>query len=290
VADELSDEFLEELSAAARKERPDALILGEVWEDASNKISYGKRRSYFSGKELDSVMNYPMREAIIAYVRHGDMWKFLRTANSLYYNYPREMTHQLLNLLGSHDTVRAITMLAGSGSEGLSSDMLAEKRMTAEEYKLGVKRLKLAYFILATIPGVPCIYYGDEIGMEGEKDPFNRRPYPWGRENYELLRYFRKVGKMRIKEKAFADAEFEIMYVDRSILVFERRKDDETFVITVNRSKDTFIFSANEDVRDIFNGRIGNKFEVRSMSACCFKMSKDTKYGVMPKIKISNEK
>ncbi|MBQ7291721.1 MAG: hypothetical protein IJW76_08385, partial [Clostridia bacterium] len=95
VADELSDKFLTELSAAARAEREDALILGEVWEDASNKVSYGKRRSYFNGKELDSVMNYPMREAIIAYVRHGDMWKFMRTANSLYYNYPREMTHQL---------------------------------------------------------------------------------------------------------------------------------------------------------------------------------------------------
>ena len=290
VADELSDEFLEELSTAARKERADALILGEVWEDASNKVSYGKRRSYFSGRELDSVMNYPMREAIIAYVRHGDMWKFLRTANSLYYNYPREMTHQLLNLLGSHDTVRAITMLAGSGSEGLSSDMLAEKRMTADEYKLGVKRMKLAYFILATIPGVPCIYYGDEIGMEGEKDPFNRRPYPWGRENYELLRYFRKVGKMRRREEAFADAEFEIMYVDRSILVFERRKDDDTFVIAVNRSKDTYTFSSGEDVKDIFGGRIGNKFDIRSMSAYCFKMHKDTKYGIMPKLKISNEK
>lgn len=290
VADELSDEFLEELAASAREERADALVLGEVWEDASNKVSYGKRRSYFSGKELDSVMNYPMREAIIAYVRHGDMWKFLRTANSLYYNYPREMTHQLLNLLGSHDTVRAITMLAGSSSEGLSSDMLAEKRMTQEEYKLGVKRLKLAYFILATIPGVPCIYYGDEIGMEGEKDPFNRRPYPWGRENHDLLRYFRKVGRMRRREDAFADADFEIMYIDRSILVFERRKDDDIFVIVVNRSKDTYSFSAKGEAQEIFNQRAESRFDVKSMSAYCFKINKDTKYGVMPKLKISDEK
>ena len=243
VADELSDKFLEELSAAARAEREDALIIGEVWEDASNKVSYGKRRSYFNGKELDSVMNYPMREAILAYVRHGDMWKFMRTANSLYYNYPREMTHQLLNLLGTHDTARAITMLAGASSEGLSVDMLAAKRMTADEYKLGIKRMKLAYFILATIPGVPCIYYGDEIGMEGEKDPFNRMPYPWGQENHDLLRYFRKVGRMRRRESDFfADAEFEIMYVDRSILVFERKKGDDICVAVVNRSKDTFLF------------------------------------------------
>lgn len=289
VADELSDEFLEELADAAKKERPDALVLGEVWEDASNKISYGKRRSYFSGKELDSVMNYPMREAIIAYVRHGDMWKFLRTANSLYCHYPREMTHQLLNLLGSHDTVRAITMLAGSSSEGLSSDMLAEKKMTPEEYKLGVKRLKLAYFILATIPGVPCIYYGDEIGMEGEKDPFNRRPYPWGKENHELLRYFRKVGRMRRRESAFADADFEIMYIDRSILVFERRKDDETFVIVVNRSKDTYLFSAEEESQEIFYQRTGSSFDVKSMRAYCFKTHKDTKYGITPKLKIATD-
>ncbi len=286
VADELSDEFLTELSAAARAEREDALIIGEVWEDASNKVSYGKRRSYFNGKELDSVMNYPMREAIIAYVRHGDMWKFMRTANSLYYNYPREMTHQLLNLLGTHDTVRAITALAGARSEGLSADMLAAKRMTSEEYRAGVKRMKLAYFILATIPGVPCIYYGDEIGMEGEKDPFNRMPYPWGQENHDLLRYFRKVGRMRRRESDFfADAAFEIMYIDRSMLVFERQKSGEILVSVINRSKDTFVFSADDEVNEIFNQHVGTEFEVKGMSAYCFKMHKDTKYGVLPKLK-----
>ncbi len=286
VADELSDEFLEELSAAARAEREDALVIGEVWEDASNKVSYGKRRSYFNGKELDSVMNYPMREAILAYVRHGDMWKFIRTANSLYYNYPREMTHQLLNLLGTHDTVRAITALAGASSEGLSADMLAAKRMTADEYKTGVKRMKLAYFILATVPGVPCIYYGDEIGMEGEKDPFNRMPYPWGKENHDLLRYFRKVGRMRRRESEFfADANFEIMYIDRSILVFERQKAGEILVSVVNRSKETFVFRADDEVNEIFNQHVGTEFEVRGMSAYCFKMNKDIKYGVLPKLK-----
>ncbi len=289
VADELSDKFLEELSAAAQAEREDALIIGEVWEDASNKVSYGKRRAYFHGKELDSVMNYPMREAIIAYVRHGDMWKFMRTANSLYYNYPREMTHQLLNLLGTHDTVRAITMLAGASSEGLSSDMLAAKRMTAEEYKMGVKRLKLAYFILATIPGVPCIYYGDEIGMEGEKDPFNRMPYPWGKENYELLKYFRKVGRMRRHESEFfTEADFEIMYIDRSILVFERRKGEETLAVVVNRSRDTFVFSADDEVQEIFYRHVGTEFEIKSMRAHCFKMHKNMKYGVVPKLKDGN--
>ena len=286
VADELSDEFLTELSEAARAEREDALIIGEVWEDASNKVSYGKRRAYFNGKELDSVMNYPMREAIIAYVRHGDMWKFMRTANSLYYNYPREMTHQLLNLLGTHDTVRAITALAGAGSEGLSADMLAAKRMSSEEYKAGVKRMKLAYFILATIPGVPCIYYGDEIGMEGEKDPFNRMPYPWGQENHDLLKYFRKVGRMRRRESDFfADASFEIMYIDRSMLVFERKKGEEILVSVINRSKDTFVFSADSEANEIFNQHVGTEFEVKGMSAYCFKMHCDTKYGVLPKIK-----
>jgi glycosidase len=227
-----------------------------------------------------------MREAIIAYVRHGDMWKFMRTANSLYYNYPREMTHQLLNLLGTHDTVRAITALAGAGSEGLSADMLAAKRMTSEEYKLGIKRMKLAYFILSVIPGVPCIYYGDEIGMEGEKDPFNRMPYPWGKENHELLRYFRKVGRMRRRESSFfSDAEFEIMYIDRSILVFERAKGDEILVAVINRSKDTFVFNADDEVNEIFNQHTGTDFEVKGMSAYCFKMQKDTKYGILPKLK-----
>ena len=196
------------------------------------------------------------------------------------------MSHQLLNVLGTHDTVRTITMLGGGGSEGLSCDMLAAKRMTPEEYKQGVKRLKLAYFILATILGVPCIYYGDEIGMEGEKDPFNRMPYPWGKENHDLLRYFRKVGRMRRRESDFfADAEFEIMYVDRSILVFERKKGGETLAVVVNRSRETYIFTAEDEANEIFYQHIGTQFEVKSMSAQCFKMHKDTKYGIVPKLK-----
>ncbi|MGN1095233.1 MAG: alpha-amylase family glycosyl hydrolase, partial [Eubacteriales bacterium] len=284
VADELSDGFLEELAAAAKEERKDAIIIGEVWEDASNKVSYSKRRSYFSGRELDSVMNYPMREAIIAYIRKGDYKKFIRTANSLYYNYPREVTHQLLNILGTHDTERIITMLAGADSTGLSPDMLAEKRMSAEEYALGEKRLELSYFILATLPGVPCIYYGDEIGMEGERDPFNRRPYPWGRENMRLLSFYRKVGEMRRREELFFDAEFELKFIDKEILVYERFKDDMTLIVVVNRSEKDYTFSASSTVSEIFALETADRFVIKSMKAACFKAPRETHYAVLPTV------
>lgn len=280
VADELSDDFLEGLSSAAREEKSDAIVIGEVWEDASNKIAYSKRRSYFSGKELDSVMNYPMRNAIIDYVRNGDYKRFLLTSNTLYYNYPREVTNVLFNVLGTHDTKRIITALAGADSDGLSKKEMSEKIMTPEEYSLGVKRLKLAYFILSFIPGVPCIYYGDEIGMEGEDDPFNRRPYPWGMENTELLGFYRKTGAVRRREKMLEDADFEVVFADEELLVFERKKNGETLVCIVNRSDKNFKFTCDANAFDVFEEKTGEKFCIGPLSCACFKINSEIKYGI----------
>ena len=181
VADELSDGFIADIHSAVREEREDGAIIGEVWEDASNKIAYGARRSYLLGGELDSVMNYPMREAIIGYVMRGDAELFRSTAVGIYRRYPRVVSDSLMNLLGTHDTERILTVLGGISGDGKNEDELCKMRMTTEQRKKALSRLRCAFAILFTVYGVPSVFYGDEAGVEGYHDPFCRRPYPWGR-------------------------------------------------------------------------------------------------------------
>ncbi|MEI3152862.1 MAG: alpha-amylase family glycosyl hydrolase [Eubacteriales bacterium] len=138
VADELSDEFLSELKSAALAERDDCVIIGEVWENAAEKVSYGRRRRYLRGKELDSVMNYPIRTAIISYLRDGDCETFLKNTAEVYGEYPDFAQSALMNIIGTHDTIRIITALAGESPEGKSQDERAVYKMTEAQYSKGV--------------------------------------------------------------------------------------------------------------------------------------------------------
>ncbi len=262
VADEFSDEFLSCLSAAAREERADSIVIGEVWEDASNKISYSKRKKYFRGDELDSVMNYPMKNAVIAYIRDGNADYLKSEAKRIYTNYPKETADLLMNFLGTHDTVRAITALGGVSPEGKSNDELAHLKMTDEEYAAAKKKLMLAYFITSVLPGVPCIYYGDEAGMQGYSDPMNRMPYPWGREDEEILDFYRTVGKIRRENDIFADGEFYIAFADADVAVFIREKGAKRVAAVVNRSEKAHKVVTEYRARERFSGKRGEYFDL----------------------------
>ena len=117
VADELPDAFIRHLTAAAKREKPDALVLGEVWEDASNKISYSERRAYFHGGELDSVMNYPLSDAILAFLGGGTAEHFAETMECIRENYPHDVFYSLMNVVGTHDTARTLTLLGVADEE-----------------------------------------------------------------------------------------------------------------------------------------------------------------------------
>lgn len=235
VADELDDAFLYDLRSRVKKENPDAVIYGEVWEDASNKIAYDRRRRYFRGKQLDSVMNYPFRDGILSFVRDGDAYSLARAVKTILAHYPDGCTHLLMNLLGTHDTERIMTALAAKPAGDLDNDALAELHMTEAERIRGRALVKLASLLQFTLPGIPCIYYGDEIGMEGYRDPFNRRPYPWGREDTVLLAWYKQLSKLRRSIPLFADGETEILYAEHGIFDFVREKDGARVRICVNR-------------------------------------------------------
>lgn len=222
VADELGDEFLYALRDAARSEKKDAVIIGEVWEDASCKIAYGKRRKYFRGGQLDSVMNYPLRSAITDYVISGNSAIIANCAVSLYLRYPKAVSDSLMNHLGTHDTERIINVLASDGVQSMTNRQLASYKMSAADRARGKELLKLSAFLLYTLPGVPSIYYGDESGMEGGRDPFNRMPYPWGKEDGELLEFFRMLGDFRRAHSEFRDGVFSVIYEGNGLFVYSR--------------------------------------------------------------------
>ncbi len=237
VADELSDDFLAELKSAARTEKQDALVLGEVWEDASNKSAYGKRKHYFQGHELDSVMNYPLKDSIVDFVRRGNAESLAFVVESELENYPSDVIDCLMNNLGTHDTARILTVLGG---RELPNDASREERhvtkMAFKEFNAAIELLKIAVFLQMTLPGVPCIYYGDEAGMEGYNDPFNRGCFPWGNENMDLTDFYKKMIKIRRSDPVFKHSETKVLYAKDSIFIFERSVGKEKYIIGVNRS------------------------------------------------------
>ncbi len=237
VADELPDGFLDRFRSAVKAENNEALVLGEVWEDASNKFSYGHRRHYFNGDELDSVMNYPFAEAIITYVRTGKVEGFSDKIMTILENYPKCVIDVLMNHIGTHDTMRAITALAGESCEYKDRQWQSTHFLSDEQYKKGVKLMKIAAAIQFTLPGVPCLYYGDEVGMQGYKDPFNRFCYPWGKENTELLEFYKKLGKVRKENSCFIDGEYHTVSEMLGCLAFIRKSKGSEIMVIANRNE-----------------------------------------------------
>ena len=237
VADELPDEFLKLLYDRVKQVKPDAYVLGEVWEDASNKSAYGRRRRYFVDGELDSVMNYPFRTAIINFIRGWDSGHALKeTVMSIVENYPPQVVHCNMNLLGTHDTPRILTALVDD-FDG-SREEKAKRRLSRNQFDVARERLFSASFLQYTLPGSPSLYYGDEACMEGYKDPFNRRTYPWGREDCEFLNHFRRLGKLRKDYAALRLGDIRFFQAGDKHLGFTRSYNGQTLKVYINRSAD----------------------------------------------------
>ena len=240
VVDELSDEFVLRLKKRMREIKPDALLMGEVWEDASNKIAYDTRRRYFVDGELDSVMNYPYRKAVIDFLRQRDDGKGFREAvMTIAENYPPQVLACCMNHLGTHDTPRILTALMDD-FEGSRAEKAA-RHLSPGQLLVAKERLRMASFLQFVLPGAPSVYYGDEAGMEGYADPFNRRTYPWGREDPDLLAHYRRLGQLRRDNPALRSPAIEFFAAADGRLGFLRsanRSLAQRVEVYVNRTGD----------------------------------------------------
>ncbi len=264
VVDELPTNFVRSIRSAVKRNNKDAVIIGEVWEDASNKIAYGVRREYFLGKELDSVMNYPLKNAIINYARNGDAKLLSFTVKEQIDHYPESVLNSLMNILSTHDTCRLITALCGADMSGKTKAEMSKASIPNNELLNAINKVKIASLLQFTLCGVPCIYYGDEAGMQGYIDPLNRRTYPWGKENKELISWYRFLGNIRKQYSCFAGGKFVEIYADNGAFVFERVDDNSELLIAVNLSKEPLSLSFDGVLTDLitgneFNGSINLK-------------------------------
>lgn len=250
VADELPDKFLDKLRVAIKAEKPDAYILGEVWEDASNKISYGARRKFLRGAQLDSVMNYPFANAILNFVKQGGGDVLSETVHTVLENYPKCSVDTLMNHLGTHDTARVLTILGKSDSFIGDRAWQSMQKLSECEYSQGIKRLKAAAVIQYTLPGVPSLFYGDEAGVQGYGDPFCRATYPWGKENKSLIDFYKTLGSVRRDCKAFTDGDFYTIFATTDAIAYTRKNKSGSAFIAVNRGSNP----ATIDVPDEFKG------------------------------------
>ncbi len=249
VVDELSDEFVAGIKSRLVESTPDAILYGEVWEDASNKIAYGRRRAYYQGKELDGVMNYCLRTGLIEYLRNHSADALRYALTEVMANAPKRVQDAQMNLFGTHDTERILTALAAPLREGRSNDALAVYRMPEKTRKAALRMLRCAYMIMATLPGVPLIYYGDEMGMEGYSDPFNRMPMAWHKPDEALLAHYRALGKLRTGENVYRDGAFHLECLTPDLLVFSRLEGDDRYVTVVNNGENSLTVKCNTRAR-----------------------------------------
>ena len=253
VADELPDAFIAAFRRRLKELHPEALLMGEVWEDASNKVAYGVRRTYFSEGELDSVMNYPFRSAILDFLARSDVSAFQNAVLTIAEHYPSPVLHRVMNSLSTHDTPRILTLL-GDDFQG-SKEEKASRFLSDSAKPWAVAREMAAAVLQFALPGMAAIYYGDEAGLEGFEDPFNRRCYPWGKEDEELLEFYRRLTGWKASSPALRRGSLRFLPCPDGCLLLERELDGQQVLAAVNGRQDTVEFPFEGEVLHLHYGR-----------------------------------
>ena len=236
VADELPDWFIAKIRTALEETDPEGILIGEVWEDGSNKIAYSQRRRYLLGSECHGLMNYPFRTALLAYLQGGGAEDFQNAMETIRENYPPAAFYSAMNFLGTHDTPRILTVL-GADHVPETREARAAFRLSPDQRAKGAALVRLAALILFTFPGSPTIFYGDEAGMEGFEDPFNRGTYPWGHEDRDLLGHFARLGTLRRSRSALQKGTLSWIAANGPLLAFAREDAEGRLVTVVNADR-----------------------------------------------------
>ena len=226
VPEEIDDPaFWKEFRRTVKSLNPDAYLVGEIWHAA---------KGWLEGDKFDGVMNYLLSRACVGFfiekevddalvrgmgyapVPQLESERFAETIDHLLNLYDDEVNLSLLNLLSSHDTARFLTLARGDDSA-----------------------LRLAVLFLTTFPGIPCIYYGDEIGMEGGRDPDCRGSFTWDSAKWDnnLLDYFKRCISLRNRYPSLRRGSFKRLYAREDVYAFSRRLGDETLIVALNVAK-----------------------------------------------------
>ena len=271
VSDELPDSFIRQMRSVIKaKTGGEGMLVGEVWEDASNKCSYGSYRDFMLGNTHDSVMGYTFRTTVLEYLQGYISAKvFNARMEGFRERYPAESYYCIMNLLSSHDVPRVYTMMSKPQDTDNKED---QQRICVplEEASRCADLCKLGYAIQMIYPGAPCVYYGDEVLMDGYKDPFNRRPYPWDNvtgEGEEHLAFVRKISELRVRNQVLRTGFYKTLLTTEDAIVFERYLDNENrdffgssvmpsqgarrVVLIVNRSREGIYLSLDEQGNDL---------------------------------------
>ncbi|MDE6617849.1 MAG: glycoside hydrolase family 13 protein [Clostridiales bacterium] len=263
VCEQLSDAFIAHCVKAAKKENADAVVYGEVFMDATSLRTDDGARSVITDGKLDGVTNYPFKEDILNFVRCGDSGRLNNTVAVIVNNYPKHAVDCMMNVLGNHDTARLLTVLGDNGAVYTKDDKATATVKNRDE---AVGLVKLASALQYTLPGVPCVYYGDEAGMEGFEDPFNRKCYPWGNADKELIKWYKKLGAVRTNEReVFAHGRYCGIDTNDGVMFFKRKAGDDVVYVVVNNSGSAYTPQLpKDDYTDLltykpFGGKVADK-------------------------------
>ncbi len=229
VANEVSDETWQNFRTSVKALSSDAVIIGEIWDDATE---------YLLGDMYDSVMNYMFRNAVTAFAKGGSAVDAMNTLEKLRERYPEEAFYAMMNLVASHDTTRILSYLDGIDDDRNQKDTASAFPTYEATSDLAKKRQYLVAFLQFTYAGAPTVYYGDEIGMVGADDPDDRRAFTWGKGNKELVTWYATLGSIRNSYAALRTGSVEPFDVnDITILSYVRRDAEDAMIVLANNSE-----------------------------------------------------
>ena len=253
VANEVSDETWQKFRESVKSLSSDNVIIGEIWDDASE---------YLLGDMYDSVMNYVFRDAVLAYAKGGDAQSSVNELEKLRERYPQEAFYAMMNLVGSHDTTRLLSALDGIEDDRNQKEPEYAFPTYETTSDLAKERQYLVAFIQMTYPGAPTIYYGDEIGMVGADDPDDRRAMEWGKGNKELVEWYASLAAVRSAYPALRTGEIEPVESSEAaenIMAYVRSDEDAVLYVAANNSTEsaqpvTFEAKAGNTYTDLIGG------------------------------------